>query len=136
MQERCFWEHKESYRDFDAEHSTDYYDDIREISDILDDDDVDYWLKAAAKDGVDRVRCFVADTYSDDIYKLDGYNNLANVTDGDLESLVYDLTEKIKDDIENLKASELWWGGFDIILFISIILFGIKKFCMSKIWVW
>lgn len=98
---------KNLIEDFDADHSTDYYDDIREISDILDDDDVDYWLEAAEKDGVDRVRCFVADTYSDDIYKLDGYNNLANVTDGDLESLVYDLTEKIKDDIENLKASEL-----------------------------
>lgn len=93
--------------DFNGDHSTCYYDDLRDISDILDDDDLDYWLEEAAKEGIDRVRCFVADTYSDDIYKLDGYNNLANVTDGDLESLVYDLTEKIKDDIENLKASEL-----------------------------
>lgn len=93
--------------DFDGDHSTCYYDDLRDISDILDDDDLDYWLEEAAKEGIDRVRCFVADTYSDDIYKLDGYNNLANVTDGDLESLVYDLTEKIKDDIEELKTSEL-----------------------------
>lgn len=98
---------KNLIEDFDADHSTCYYDNLRDVSDILDDDDLDYWLETAAKDGVDRVRCFVADTYSDDIYKLDGYNNLANVTDGDLESLVYDLTEKIKDDIENLKASEL-----------------------------
>lgn len=93
--------------DFDGDHSTCYYDDLRDISDILDDDDLDYWLEEAAKEGIDRVRCFVADTYSDDIYKLDGYNNLANVTDGDLESLVYELTEKIKDDIEELKTSEL-----------------------------
>ena len=93
--------------DFNGDHSTCYYDDLRDISDILDDDDLDYWLEEAAKEGIDRVRCFVADTYSDDIYKLDGYNNLANVTDGDLESLVYDLTEKIKDDIEELKTSEL-----------------------------
>lgn len=93
--------------DFDGDHSTCYYDDLRDISDILDDDDLDYWLEEAAKEGIDRVRCFVADTYSDDIYKLDGYNNLANVTDGDLEGLVYDLTEKIKDDIEELKTSEL-----------------------------
>ena len=98
---------KSIIEDFDGDHSTCYYDDLRDISDILDDDDLDYWLEKAAKDGVDMVRCFVADTYSDDIYKLDGYNNLANVTDGDLESLVYDLTEKIKDDIEDLKTSEL-----------------------------
>lgn len=98
---------KNLIEDFDADHSTDYYDNLREISNILDDDDVDYWLKIATKDGIDRVRCFVADTYSDDIYKLDGYNNLANVTDGDLESLVYDLTENIKDGIKELKQTEL-----------------------------
>lgn len=98
---------KNLIEDFDADHSTDYYDNLREISNILDDDDVDYWLKTATKDGIDRVRCFVADTYSDDIYKLDGYNNLANVTDGDLESLVYDLTENIKDGIKELKQTEL-----------------------------
>ena len=98
---------KNLIEDFDADHSTDYYDNLREISNILDDDDVDYWLKIATKAGIDRVRCFVADTYSDDIYKLDGYNNLANVTDGDLESLVYDLTENIKDGIKELKQTEL-----------------------------
>ncbi len=98
---------RELIEDFDAEHNTCYYDNIRNISDILDDDDLDFWLESAAKDGVDRVRNFVADTYSDDIYKLDGYNNLANVEESDFESLVYDLTERIKDDIEELKPSEM-----------------------------
>ena len=98
---------RELIEDFDAEHSTCYYDNLRDISDILDDDDLDFWLESAAKDGVDRVRNFVADTYSDDIYKLDGYNNLANVEESDFESLVYDLTERIKDDINYLKENEL-----------------------------
>ncbi len=93
--------------DFDADHNTFYYDSLQELSDILDDDGLDYWLEAAAKDGVDRVRCFIADTYSDDIYKLDGYNNLANVEESDIENLVYDLTKQIKSDIEELKQSEM-----------------------------
>ena len=98
---------KSLVEDFDADHNTYYYDSSRELSDILDDDDLDYWLEEVAKDGVDRVRCFIAGTYSDDIYKLDGYNNLSNVEESDIENLVYDLTEQIKSDIEELKQSEM-----------------------------
>ena len=57
--------------DFDCDYGTDYAGYFREISDFLDDDDVTYWLELACKDGIDRVRCFVNDTYSDGLYKLD-----------------------------------------------------------------
>ena len=46
--------------------------------------------------GIDRARCFIGDTYSDDIYKLNGYGNLANICDQDFESLINDIIDYLK----------------------------------------
>lgn len=92
---------------FDCENDTYYADDFRELSDLLDEDDVYYWLNLACKDGIDRVRCFINDTYSDDIYKLDGYNNLSNVSESDLRDAVDDVINNIESDIEDLKQEEM-----------------------------
>ena len=58
-------------------------------------------------DDIDRLRCFIGDTYSADIYRLDGYGNLANVTSGDMEMLIDELIDIAKDQIKALQASEL-----------------------------
>ena len=93
--------------DFDCDYGTDYAGYFREISDFLDDDDVAYWLELACQDGIDRIRCFVNDTYSDSLYKLDGYNNLSNVEKGDFECAIDDVISTINSDIEDLKQSEM-----------------------------
>lgn len=92
--------------DFDDENCTDYIGELHQ-SDFLKDDDLDYFLKKEIEGGVDRLRCLINDTYSDDMYKLDGYGNLANITQGDFENLIDDLTYQIKQDIEDLKQTEL-----------------------------
>ena len=92
--------------DFDDENCTDYIGELHQ-SDFLEDDDLDYFLKKEIEGGVDRLRCFINDTYSDDMYKLDGYGNLANITQDDFENLIDDLTYQIKQDIEDLKQTEL-----------------------------
>lgn len=92
--------------DFDDENCTDYIGELHQ-SDFLEDDDLDYFLKKEIEGGVDRLRCLINDTYSDDMYKLDGYGNLANITQGDFENLIDDLTYQIKQDIEDLKQTEL-----------------------------
>lgn len=93
--------------DFDCDYGTDYAGYFREISDFLDDDDVTYWLELACKDGIDRIRCFVNDTYSDGLYKLDGYNNLSNVEQCDFECAIDDVISTINSDIEDLKQEEM-----------------------------
>ena len=51
-------------------------------------------------DSIDRLRCFVGDTYSDDIYCLDGYGNLKNINDGDFETLCEDLARIVEQQLD------------------------------------
>ena len=74
---------------------------IRE-QEFVDDDDMKYWIEQANND-VDRLRCFIGDTYSDTIYKLDGYGNLENVDRGDFECLCDELIDILRDNIKELK---------------------------------
>lgn len=50
-------------------------------------------------DSLDRLRCFIGDTYHDDIYQIDGYGNLSNVSDGDMEILCDDLIGIVKREL-------------------------------------
>ena len=58
-------------------------------------------------DSIDRLRYFIGDTYSAEIYRLDGYGNLENVTGDDLQGLCDDLVKELKSQIQELKDSEL-----------------------------
>lgn len=51
-------------------------------------------------DSIDRLRCFVGDTYSDDVYCLEGYGNLKNVNDGDFETLCEDLARIVEQQLD------------------------------------
>ena len=57
-------------------------------------DEVDDMIANNINDyGVDRLRCFINDTYADDVYILDGYNNLKNVSDSDFEDCINNIIE-------------------------------------------
>lgn len=62
---------------------------------------------AENSDSIDRLRFFIGDTYSAEIYKFDGYGNLENVTGEDLQDLCDDLIKELRRQIEGLKQSEL-----------------------------
>lgn len=62
---------------------------------------------AENSDSIDRLRFFIGDTYSAEIYKLDGYGNLENVTGEDLQDLCDDLIKELRRQIEDIKDSEL-----------------------------
>lgn len=58
-------------------------------------------------DSIDRLRYFIGDTYSADIYRIDGYGNLENVTSEDLKDLCDDLVAQLRTQVQELKDSEL-----------------------------
>ena len=88
------------YNDYEL---TDY---ITEQNFVRNDEVLDELIKQNSSD-IDRLRCFIGDTYSSDLYKIDGYGNLANVTSGDMEMLVDELIDIVKDQIKALQASEM-----------------------------
>ena len=60
-------------------------------------DEVDDMIANNINDyGVDRLRCFINDTYADDVYILDGYNNLKNVSDSDFEDCINNIIETLE----------------------------------------
>lgn len=58
-------------------------------------------------DSIDRLRYFIGDTYSADIYRIDGYGNLENITSEDLKDLCDDLVAQLRTQVQELKDSEL-----------------------------
>ena len=58
-------------------------------------------------DSIDRLRYFIGDTYSTDIYRIDGYGNLENITSEDLKDLCDDLVVQLRTQVQELKDSEL-----------------------------
>lgn len=62
---------------------------------------------AENSDSIDRLRFFIGDTYSAEIYKIDGYGNLENVTGENLQDLCDDLIKELRRQIEDIKDSEL-----------------------------
>ena len=62
---------------------------------------------AENSDSIDRLRYFIGDTYSAEIYRIDGYGNLENVTSEDLKDLCDDLVAQLRTQVQELKDSEL-----------------------------
>lgn len=62
---------------------------------------------AENSDSIDRLRYFIGDTYSAEIYRIDGYGNLENVTSEDLKDLCDDLIDELRRQIQTLKDSEM-----------------------------
>ena len=58
-------------------------------------------------DSLARLRCFIGDTYSSDLYKIDGYGNLQNIDKSDLECLCDELIGMLRTNLKELKQAEL-----------------------------
>lgn len=84
--------------DYDNTHRGVYLTDRISEKDFVPEELLEYIVKENAND-LSRLRCFIGDTYDDDIYRLDGYGNLANVDIDDFEDLIDELTEYLADDI-------------------------------------
>jgi hypothetical protein len=70
--------------------------------DFVDDNEMEYLIERNSTD-IDRLRCFIGDTYSAAIYKLDGYGNLANIDSSDIECLIEEVTQIIEDRVKDLE---------------------------------
>lgn len=65
------------------------YDNTLEYYDFIDDELLKDYITQQLKDyGVDRVRCILNDTYNDDIYYIDAYGNLNNVSNDIFEECI------------------------------------------------
>lgn len=84
--------------DFDNSHSYSYLTDTITGYDFVTEDVLEYIVKENATD-LSRLRCFINNTYDDDIYMLDGYGNLRNVDNDDFKSLIDDLIEDLQSDM-------------------------------------
>lgn len=62
---------------------------------------------AENSDSIDRLRYFIGDTYSAEIYRIDGYGNLENVTSEDLKDLCDDLIHELRREIQDLLGNEM-----------------------------
>lgn len=83
--------------EFDNKHGTSLTDTITDY-DFVTEDILEYIVKENATD-LSRLRFFIGDTYDADIYRLDGYGNLANVDKSDFEYIIDELIENLQEQI-------------------------------------
>lgn len=70
--------------------------------DSEDEDEMKYELEYNAS-SLERLRHFIGDTHSDDIYQLNAYGNLKNITVEDVRSACDDLIDYLSKEIKNNK---------------------------------
>ena len=63
---------------------------------FVDEEIMEYLIKENST-SLSRLRCFIGDTYDNNIYKLDGYGNLENVSNDDFEYCIDECIEKLKE---------------------------------------
>lgn len=87
--------------DNEAQDNLYLYDTIQELVNFIDEEILQQLIEINAKYGIARLRYFINNTYDADIYKIDGYENLENVTDSDFKYCADELIKKISEEIEN-----------------------------------
>lgn len=79
------------------------YDNILQYYNFVDDELISYIIEDDKKRygyyDLDRLRCFINDTRSDDIYILDGYGNLENIDDGVIIDCINQSIETLEENI-------------------------------------
>ncbi len=91
--------------DFENEYGGIYLCDHIHDFGLLDEDDTQYWLEQNNND-LDRLRYFIGDTYSSDMYRLNAYGNLENIGIEDFKDLCDELIDVVRDDLKSLKLAE------------------------------
>ena len=85
--------------DYDNNHRGSYLTGRIQEYDFVDDEILEYIVKEESLGGISRLRCFIGDTYDANLYRLDGYGNLANVDNSDFEDLIDDIVQTLEEDI-------------------------------------
>ena len=100
------WDMEENYAnlwnacaDYDNNHRGSYLTGRIQEYDFVDDEILEYIVKEESLGGISRLRCFIGDTYDANLYRLDGYGNLANVDNSDFEDLIDDIVQTLEEDI-------------------------------------
>lgn len=83
--------------DNEAQDNLYLYDTIQELVYFVDEEIMEYLIKENST-SLCRLRYFINDTYDADIYKLDGYGNLENVSNDDFEFCIDECINKLKED--------------------------------------
>ena len=91
--------------DIDNEYGNMYLCDHIHDYGLLDEDDIQYWLERNNND-LDRLRFFIGDTYSSDMYRLNAYGNLENIGIDDFKDLCDELIDVVREDLKSLKLAE------------------------------
>ncbi len=80
------------------------YDTTLEYYDFIDNELLGDYITQQLKDyGVNRVRCILNNTYDDDIYYIDAYGNLNNVSDDIFKECIDNAIEMLQNAIEEEK---------------------------------
>ena len=79
---------------------------IHEQNFVEDDEEMDYLIQQNSS-CLERLRYFIGDTYRSDLYQVNAYGNLTNVTRDDLKCLCDELIDILKENIKELKQAEL-----------------------------
>lgn len=85
--------------EYDNNHRGSYLTDRIQEYDFVDDEVLEYIVKEQSLGGISRLRCFIGDTYDANLYRLDGYGNLANVDNSDFEYLIDDIVQSLEEEI-------------------------------------
>lgn len=67
---------------------------------------MDYLIKQNS-DSLERLRYFIGNTYRSDLYQVNAYGNLTNITRDDLKTLCDELIQMLNENIKELKQAEL-----------------------------
>ncbi|MBR1984774.1 MAG: hypothetical protein IKA31_03450 [Clostridia bacterium] len=73
---------------------------------VADDEEMDYLIKQNS-DSLERLRYFIGNTYRSDLYQVNAYGNLTNITRDDLKTLCDELIQMLNENIKELKQAEL-----------------------------
>ncbi len=115
IKERSYYEYDRKYSDIynacvdlDNNYNDIYLCDYIQEQNFVNEDEVEEFLIRENSDSLARLRCFMGDTYDDTLYRINGYGNLENVDNDDLNCLCDELIEQIEDYIDEEKQEVMW----------------------------
>lgn len=75
--------------------------------DLIDEEIAEDILKSELeRGGIDRARCFIGDTTTDSVYKMNGYGNLENVYISDFEDIINNIINEIEKEIKGVEKND------------------------------
>jgi len=114
IKENLSYDYQKSYNqiwnacvEVDNEYGEPYLCDYISEENYVNEDEISEIFIPQNSDSLARLRCFIGDTYSSDLYKIDGYGNLQNIDKSDLECLCDELIGMLRTNKKELKQAEL-----------------------------